>query len=382
MTGRKGIKGDEGLPGFPGEKGRCGMEGPPGPPGMEGRPGPVGDIGDQGPDGIPGYSPEFPGSKGEPGEKGYSGIPGLPGKDGAPGFRGLDGLPGPQGDSGAVGRTGRPGERGDAGIAGLPGIDGRNGTIGIKGLPGNPGRPAPHSRGPPHRGFFYTIHSQSDMIPQCPHGSSLMWTGYSLLHFMGDAKAHGQDLGAPGSCLRYFSTMPFLFCSMNNVCNYASRSDYSYWLSTTEEMSITMAPIKAQNMEKYISRCSVCESATRVIALHSQSMSVPACPRQWEELWVGYSFLMHTDAGAEGGGQSLVSPGSCLREFRSSPFIECHGDGKCNYFPSAFSYWLATVDQRNMFRRPDQQTLKRGMLETRISRCIVCIRSRPYRRSP
>lgn len=86
--------------------------------------------------------------------------------------------------------------------------------------------------------------------------------------------------------------------------------------------------------------------------------------------------LQHTDAGAEGGGQSLVSPGSCLEEFRPTPFIECHGSGRCNYFTTAYSYWLATIEDRDQFRKPRQQTLKGGTLQTRISRCSVCIKQR------
>lgn len=60
--------------------------------------------------------------------------------------------------------------------------------------------------------------------------------------------------GAPGSCLQKFSTMPFLFCNLNNVCNYASRNDYSYWLSTPEPMSMMMVNIQAADVKKYISR--------------------------------------------------------------------------------------------------------------------------------
>lgn len=60
--------------------------------------------------------------------------------------------------------------------------------------------------------------------------------------------------GAPGSCLRRFSTMPYMFCNLNNVCDYASRSDYSYWLSTSEPMPMSMAPIPAPDVKKYISR--------------------------------------------------------------------------------------------------------------------------------
>ena len=85
----------------------------------------------------------------------------------------------------------------------------------------------------------------------------------------------------------------------------------------------------------------------------------------------------HTDAGAEGGGQSLVSPGSCLEDFRPTPFIECHGHGRCNFFTTAFSSWLATVDDFAQFQRPQQQTLKAGNLRSRVSRCSVCRRRQP-----
>lgn len=58
----------------------------------------------------------------------------------------------------------------------------------------------------------------------------------------------------------------------------------------------------------------------------------------------------HTSAGAEGSGQALASPGSCLEEFRSAPFIECHGRGTCNYYANAYSFWLATVERSEMFK--------------------------------
>lgn len=102
--------------------------------------------------------------------------------------------------------------------------------------------------------------------------------------------------GAAGSCVRKFSTMPFMFCSINNICDYANREDYSYWLSTTEPMPMSMTPIPAPEIGRYISRCSVCEAPTRVIAVHSQTMAIPQCPGGWEELWIGYSFLMVSTA--------------------------------------------------------------------------------------
>ena len=47
--------------------------------------------------------------------------------------------------------------------------------------------------------------------------------------------------------------MPFVFCDFNNVCNYASRNDKSYWLSTSE--AFPMMPVENREISKYISRC-------------------------------------------------------------------------------------------------------------------------------
>ena len=53
-----------------------------------------------------------------------------------------------------------------------------------------------------------------------------MWEGYSLLHILGNGHSQGQDLGLPGSCLRKFSTMPYLFCNLNEVSIFHI---YMYW---------------------------------------------------------------------------------------------------------------------------------------------------------
>lgn len=185
--------------------------------------------------------------------------------------------------------------------------------------------------------------------------------------------------------------MPFLFCDFNNNCNYASRNDKSYWLSTNA--AIPMMPVAEFAINEYISRCVVCETTANVIAVHSQDMNVPNCPRGWDSLWMGYSFAMvnsvskylisfinvffqHTGAGAEGGGQALSSPGSCLVDFRATPFIECNGaGGTCHYFANTLSFWLATIDNERQFSTPISQTLKAGQLRNRVSRCQVCRKS-------
>ena len=60
--------------------------------------------------------------------------------------------------------------------------------------------------------------------------------------------------------------------------------------------------------------------------------------------------LQETGVGAEGSGQPLASPGSCLENFRKIPFIECHGRGTCNYYTDSYSYWLAALNPNDMFR--------------------------------
>lgn len=96
--------------------------------------------------------------------------------------------------------------------------------------------------------------------------------------------------GWPGSCLQRFNTMPFVFCDFNEVCNYASRNDKSYWLSTTAP--IPMMPVGGQEIIPYISRCAVCDVPGIAIAIHSQTTEVPFCPVGWDGLWIGYSFAM------------------------------------------------------------------------------------------
>ena len=179
-------------------------------------------------------------------------------------------IPGPEGP---IGEKGVPGQGGDIGPAGKMGEKGTRGIAGSGDF-----------------GFMLTVHSQDSTIPECPSGMSKMWDGYSLLYIQGNERAHGQDLGEAGSCIRRFSTMPFLFCNINNVCNLASRNDYSFWLATPEQ--IPMMPVSEQEVEKHIGRCAVCEAPSHVIAVHSQSSLNPPCPNGWEPLYNGYSFLM------------------------------------------------------------------------------------------
>lgn len=93
----------------------------------------------------------------------------------------------------------------------------------------------------------------------------------------------------------------------------------------------------------------------------------------WYYTYDIFVFSQHTGSGPSGGGQALSSPGSCLEDFRATPFIECNGArGTCHFFANKYSFWLTTIAQNQQFRTPISQTLKAGDLRSRVSRCQVC----------
>lgn len=87
-----------------------------------------------------------------------------------------------------------------------------------------------------------------------------------------------------------FSTLPFVYCNIHQVCHYAQRNDRSYWLASAAPLP--MMPLLEEEIRPYISRCAVCEAPAQAVAVHSQDQSIPLCPRGWRSLWIGYSFLM------------------------------------------------------------------------------------------
>lgn len=80
-----------------------------------------------------------------------------------------------------------------------------------------------------------------------------------------NGRATGQDLGTSGSCMRLFSTLPFIRCNINGECSEGLHLDNSNWLSTPEPMNSMMTPVSQNQISDYISRCSVCESPGNVI---------------------------------------------------------------------------------------------------------------------
>ena len=121
--------------------------------------------------------------------------------------------------------------------------------------------------------FFLVRHSQSSSIPDCPMGTSALWSGYSLYSFSFDDNVITRDLGTVDSCIQVTNEAYFSYCSGSSNCNTISTVA---WLS---------------NRNTSISRCSVCLVSSSPITLHSQSTNPPACPSNWSSLWVGYSHI-------------------------------------------------------------------------------------------
>jgi collagen type IV alpha len=71
-----------------------------------------------------------------------------------------------------------------------------------------------------------------------------------------------------------------------------------------------------------------------------------------------------------------MSPGSCLEDFRATPFIECTGArGTCQFFANSLSFWMRTLEASTQFNDPQLMALK-GKLQGRahVSRCKVCMK--------
>ena len=85
--------------------------------------------------------------------------------------------------------------------------------------------------------------------------------------------------------------MPFMQCSGQDVCRHGVRTDKSFWLAIDKDAELK--PMNnEQEIQTYISRCSVCMGTSLPIARHSFDENAPVCPDDFYELWQGYSYVM------------------------------------------------------------------------------------------
>ncbi|XP_066279243.1 collagen alpha-3(IV) chain-like [Branchiostoma lanceolatum] len=411
--GPKGSQGSRGFPGSPGRQGPPGHKGMQGAKGVKGYRGPVGPIGPTGQMGSNGDKGEQ-GIQGPPGERGIQGPQGNMGLKGGMGYRGVKGETGPigpKGDDGIMGAKGDMGERGPQGVVGPispPGSKGDTGPIGIQGpvgppgakgdvgpeglkgvkgdtgagpviifypisLIGGPGSTDGNTKGqlppPSLTVVLITIHSQTHDYPQCLHGLTPLFQGFSLVQLGGHGITGGQDLGSLGSCLTRFSVHPFMQCQDGNLCNDDSAQETTLWLASETGLPPVVAgqpPPDEEAVLPALSRCVVCSTHVPVQqhAIHSQTSAIPDCNLGWTSLWTGYSFIPHTShAGA--GGTFMSSPGSCLQSHRDHPLVGCNSStGTCEEPQDQSSFWLQATG-------PGGSTITTPA-PAAVSRCRVC----------
>ena len=83
-----------------------------------------------------------------------------------------------------------------------------------------------------------------------------------------------------------------------------------------------------------------------LIAVHSQTTTVPNCPAGFDSLWTGYSYGgMTGDAGYHGGISDLSGIGSCVEDFRPMMTMECSSPTDCDFFTAGdYTIWMSTID--------------------------------------
>lgn len=161
-----------------------------------------------------------------------------------------------------------------------------------------------------NQGFIVTRHSQSTENAKCPTGMTELWKGYS---FVSSTDTAQQDLGTSGSCLQQFMISPTIRCNGDN-CQLGMNKEKSYWLTTDKK---SRSSFSQSDIKKFVSRCVVCESPTKPIVFHTNSI----CPSGWSTIWTGQSL-----ASNKGG---LSSTGSCMNK-QDEMTVECSSEtGSC-----------------------------------------------------
>ena len=211
--------------------------------------------------------------------------------------------------------------------------------------------------------YMYAFHSQTTAYPSCPTGFTELWRGYSSMS--GHDGYVQADLSETASCLERLIPMAWTECSLG-ACDHKSGHDFTIWLSALSNTS-NVRSITYSSLSTRVSRCRACEGNKPIIARHSMTTSNPNCPTGWTSLWTGYSYA---GGGANRGPvyhNHLSGPSSCLKNFRSMPYIECNNNN-CGYQTgSDRSTYLATTTANG---RHSGQT---NILNL-ISRCRVCMK--------
>jgi len=221
-----------------------------------------------------------------------------------------------------------------------------------------------------------------------------LWRGYSFMFIDAFDFAAGQSLSEPGSCWRDFYVNNMMMCTDDSCTN--SNSRYSFWLATavpdgktpTEYYpESTSALDDRETVLNYISRCTVCISDYKIMALHSFSKDKPEAKLQaasrygWAKLYEGYSFAYQVGSGV-GWGTQLSRHSSCLQHFSPIMAAQTNGAEVRWISPNFHATWVLdysylSEDDRwesteyDVTNTADRQTF----IQNRLGKCYVIKRN-------
>lgn len=137
------------------------------------------------------------------------------------------------------------------------------------------------------------------LVGQCDRCQPSSWTGFGLVGIVLVAFLnHAVYVLRYQQCLQlcWEQWWQFVVVDTRTHANGydTDSSTWNYQLYFKVVFNYTLIEHKKNVTKSFLNfrRCSVCETSTRIIAIHSQTMSIPDCPGGWEEMWAGYSYFM------------------------------------------------------------------------------------------
>lgn len=166
-----------------------------------------------------------------------------------------------------------------------------------------------------------------------------LWKGFSFMFIDVSQTVTAQSLSLPGSCWREFYTNPVMVCQSASCVS--NKAEFNFWLPVTipdhEKVSEFYPQTRTytqggnnQDILDKVSRCAVCVSDAKLLAVHSFNAQKPAKAvanlrsHGWEELYEGYSFLFSGGV-KEGAGHALQAHGSCMKHFTPVSVVQTNG---------------------------------------------------------
>ena len=174
------------------------------------------------------------------------------------------------------------------------------------------------------------------------------------------------------------------------------REEYAYWLPTIPgennkisdvfgSTRILQEDTDGESVKELISRCSVCMSPYKLLALHSFKYTPPdqeyvddLKAKGWKKLYEGYSFI-HQIGARTGFGSQLARHGSCLVHFNPANIVQAREEEFRWTSMNFKSYWVMDFDKLAFYEEDygvselevDDPEARREVRETAVGKCMV-----------